>query len=218
MACSKENKALIHKYLDDEMTLLEKKQFQQHIISCDDCERQLRELKKTVAIIQSASNYKAPVNFTENVMSQLPKQPKAQKWKHWIRRHPFLITAATFFLVFIVSLSAALGNDGQEIVVKGDGQFIIDKERGVVVIPEGESVTGDLLVRNGDIEIVGEVAGNITVINGEHLMASADQVSGEINEINQVMHWLWYQTKSFFSEVVGFIDSDKEEKENNNNE
>ncbi|WP_280771505.1 zf-HC2 domain-containing protein [Salipaludibacillus daqingensis] len=216
MACSKENKILIHKYLDDDITLLEKKQLQNHVMSCKDCEDHLKELKKTVAIIQSTSHFQAPDNFTENVMNQLPKQPKTQKWKHWFRKNPFIITAATFFLVFILSLSATFGDDSKEITVKGDGQFIVDEARGVVIIPEGERITGDLLIRNGDIEIVGEVTGNITVINGEYVMASADQVSGEINEINQAMHWLWYETKSFFSEVVGFIDnSDTDEDEKN---
>lgn len=214
MACSKGNNILIHKYLDEEMTLLEQKQLQEHVKSCKECESHLQELKKTVAIVQSASHFKAPTNFTEDVMNQLPKQPKGQKWKHWIRKHPFMITAATFFLVFIMSLSSTFDNN-KEIVVKGDGQFIVDETRGVVIIPEGESITGDLLIRNGDIEIAGEVTGDITIINGEHLMASANQVSGEINEINQVIHWLWYETKSFFSEVVGLIDSNDETEPDN---
>ncbi|PYZ91908.1 anti-sigma factor [Salipaludibacillus keqinensis] len=216
MACSKENIVLIHKYLDNEMTLLEIKQFQQHINKCSDCEKHLQELRKTEAITQSASHVKAPSNFTENVMGKLPKQPASQKWKHRLRKHPFMITAATFFLVFIISLSSAFGGDGNDIVVKGDGHFIVDEQRGVVVIPEGEHISGDLIVRNGDIEIAGEVTGSITVINGEHLMASADQVSGEIEEINQVMDWLWYETKAFLSEVVAFMSTENEENEENN--
>ncbi|MCE7793918.1 anti-sigma factor [Salipaludibacillus sp. CUR1] len=206
MACSQENQKLIHKYLDEEMTLLEKKQFEAHIMTCDECHAQLRELRKTVAIIQSASHFEAPKGFTENVMKQLPKQSKSQTWKNFMRKHPFILAAATFFLIFAVSLSAAFSDDDKEIVVKGDGQFIVDEARGVVIIPEGESISGDLIVRNGDIEIAGEVTGNITVINGEYLLASAEQVSGEIEEINQFMDWLWFQTKSFFSEVVNFAD------------
>ncbi|SES15856.1 zf-HC2 domain-containing protein [Salipaludibacillus aurantiacus] len=206
MACSQENQKHIYKYLDEEMTLLEKKQFEAHIMKCDECHAQLRELRKTVAIIQSASHFEAPKGFTDNVMKQLPKQSKSQTWKNFMRKHPFILAAATFFLIFAVSLSAAFSDDDKEIVVKGEGQFIVDETRGVVIIPEGESISGDLIVRNGDIEIAGEVTGNITVINGEYLLASAEQVSGEIEEINQFMDWLWFQTKSFFSEVVNFAD------------
>lgn len=216
MACSKEKQTLIHKYLDEEMTLLEQKQFEQHIMSCDECDAHLRELRKTVAIIQSASHFEAPANLTENVMKQLPKQSKSQTWKNWVRKHPFIIAAATFFLVFAISLSASFTDD-KEITVQGDGRFIVDEDRGVVVIPEGESVSGNLTVRNGDVEIEGEVTGNITVINGEHLMASADQVSGDIQEINQVMHWLWYETRSFFSDVLGFMNSGNDNNDGNEN-
>ncbi|RKL65844.1 anti-sigma factor [Salipaludibacillus neizhouensis] len=208
MACSKENKAFIHKYLDEELTLLEKKQFENHILTCGDCYEHLRELRKTVAIIQSTSHIEAPSSLTANVMKQLPKQSKSNKWKFWMKKHPFMITAATFFFVFIVSVASALSGENEEIVVQGDGQFIVDKERNVVVIPEGESISGDLLIRNGNIEISGEVLGDITVINGEHVMASTDQVSGDINEINQTMELIWYEMKSFFSDVVDLSDNE----------
>ncbi|UJW56178.1 anti-sigma factor [Bacillus sp. A116_S68] len=218
MACSKENKVLIHQYLDEDMTLLEKKQFEQHIMTCEDCEQDLKELRKTIALVQSGSHFEAPANFTENVMKQLPKQSKTYKWKHWVRKHPFILAAATFFLLFVISLSATFSDDNKEIVVQGDGGFIVDQERGVVIIPEGENIEGDLIIRNGDIEIEGEVTGNITIINGEHLLASADQVTGEIKEINQAMEWLWYQTKSFFSEVVSFVEKETHNDSQNNSE
>jgi anti-sigma factor RsiW len=216
MACSKENKVLIHQYLDEDMTLLEKKQFEQHIMTCEACEQDLKELRKTIALVQGASHFEAPANFTENVMKQLPKQSKSHKWKQWMRKHPFILTAATFFLLFVISLSATFSDGSKDIVVQGDGGFIVDRERGVVIIPEGENIEGDLIIRNGDIEIEGEVTGNITIINGEHLLASADQVTGEIKEINQVMEWLWYQTKSFFSEVVSFVEKETHNDSKNN--
>ncbi|UCZ53417.1 zf-HC2 domain-containing protein [Bacillus shivajii] len=211
MACKKDKLELIHKYLDEEMTLLEKKQFENHIVNCSECERDMREMRKTIAIIQSASHIEAPSNFTEGVMNQLPKQSKSDKWKTWIRKHPMIMTAAVFFLVFIVSLSSIWQDGSKEISVTGDGHFIVDEDRGVVVIPEGETITGNIVIRNGDIEINGAVLGDITIINGERYMASAGQVAGEIKEINQIFDWLWYQTKSFFSEVVSFIGGEDEE-------
>ncbi|SDZ37647.1 Transmembrane transcriptional regulator (anti-sigma factor RsiW) [Evansella caseinilytica] len=211
MACSSDDKRLIHKYLDEEVTLLEKKQLESHITKCPECEEQLQELRKTVAIIQSASHMKAPDDFTDNVMSRLPKQPRSTRWKVWMKKHPYLITAATFFLVFIVSLQSIWNEGNKEIVVKGDGQFIVDKERGVVVIPEGETISGDLVVRNGNIEVEGEVHGDITVINGEWYLASLGQVTGEINEINQMLEWLWYHAKEFFNDVVSIVDNNNGE-------
>lgn len=207
MACNNEKAKLLHNYLDESLTLLERKELESHLLHCDKCETHLNELRKTVAIIQSASHIKAPAGFTENVMKQLPKQKRTIKWKNWMRRHPFLLTAAVFTLVFILSLSSIWSEGNKELVVKGDGHFIVDEERGVVVIPEGEKVSGDLIVRNGDIEIAGEVEGNVTVINGEKYLASAGQVTGEIQEINQFFSWLWYHVKSFFADVNAFINN-----------
>ncbi|WP_096186316.1 anti-sigma factor family protein [Evansella halocellulosilytica] len=213
MACKKEKQEQIHKYLDEEMTLLEKKQFESHIVKCKECEKSLRELRKTVAIIQSASHIEAPTGFTANVMNQLPKQSKSDKWKTWMRRHPIVLTAAVFFLVFVVSISSIWNDGPKEISVQGDGHFIVDEDRGVVIIPEGETINGNLVVRNGDIEINGRVQGDITVINGERYMASAGQVAGDIQEINRMFDWMWFQTKSFFSEVIGFVNGDGDEEE-----
>ena len=208
MACNKENSQLIHQYLDEDISLLEKKQFENHLIKCEECEGHLREMRKTVAIVQSASHIKAPDNFTSQMMSQLPKNKKRNKWKTWLRRHPFILTAAVFFLLFVMSVSSIWNEGEKEIIVKGDGQFIVDEQRGVVVIPAGEKITGDLIVRNGSVEVEGEVLGSITIINGEQYLASAGYVSGEIEEINRMMDWLWYQTKGFFADVSSFMNSE----------
>ncbi|MBU9710729.1 zf-HC2 domain-containing protein [Evansella tamaricis] len=215
MACKNEYSILIHKYLDEEMTLLEKKKLENHIIKCKDCEGHMRELRKTVAIVQSASHIEAPINFTESVMNKLPKETNTNRWKTRLRKHPILLTAAVFFLVFVMSISSIWNDSTKEIVVKGDGHFIVDEERRVVIIPEGETISGDIIVRNGNIEIEGEVLGDITIINGEiiksdisngeNYLASAGHVAGEIHEINQVFDWLWYRVKAFFSDVINFI-------------
>lgn len=212
MACSKEKAACIHKYLDEEMDLLEQRQFEEHVRSCEACDAHLSDLRRTVAIVQSASHFQAPDQLTGAVMASLPKQKPAAKWKNWVRQHPFAITAATFFLVFMISLSAGFGGDDQQIAVTGDGQFYIDDERRVVVVPEGEVIRGDLEIRNGDVEVLGEVSGNITVINGEHLFASAGHVSGEIQEVNRFYNWLWHELKDLFRQVVpGGQDGESEE-------
>lgn len=205
MACNQEKAKLLHNYFDDHLTLLEKKEFENHLLQCDKCEAHLNDLWKTIAIVQSASHIEAPTNFTENVMKQLPKQKNTKRWKTWMRQHPFLLTAAVFTFVFILSLSSIWTEGKNGIVVSGDGHFIVDEERGVVIIPEGEKIKGDLLIRNGNIEIAGEVEGNITVINGEQLLASAGQVTGDIQEINQVFTWIWYQIKTSISDVSRFI-------------
>ncbi|TMW70079.1 anti-sigma factor family protein [Alteribacter natronophilus] len=215
MACEKTKIEQLHKYLDEDMTLLEKKQLEQHLKSCSECEQHLRELRKTIAIVQSTSHVEAPPDFTAGVMNRLPKQSKPDKWKTWMRKHPFVLAAAVFMLLFVTSVSSFWsGGTGSQITVQGQGNFHIDEERSVVVVPEGETIEGNLIVRNGDIEVEGEVLGNITVINGDNYLASAGHVAGEINEVNQVLSWIWYETKSFMSEVVNvFNGSDPPEED-----
>jgi anti-sigma factor RsiW len=210
MACSHENYKLMHEYLDGNMPLTEAKKFEAHVQECPECERHLQELKKTVAIVQSASHFEAPEGLTKEVMNQLPKQNQPQKWQNWLRRHPFLITAAAFFLVFLLSLSAGFGGE-EEIMVKGDGHFIVDESRKVVIIPEGSTIQGDLLIRNGNVEVNGEIEGDITVIHGEHLQASTARIAGDIEEINDTMEWLWYEIKEFAREVLPFSSNEKED-------
>lgn len=210
MACSREKQTLVNRFIDEEMTLQEAKRFEEHAAACSACAEHVKELRKTVAIIQSASHFEAPRNLTESVMKQLPKQKQTKKWQHWMRKHPMVLTAATFFLVFLISLSAAFGGE-EEIVVKGEGHFIINETERLVIIPEGSSIAGDLLIRNGDIEINGDVAGDVTVINGEHLQASSAQISGEVDEINESFEWLWYEIKSFMNDVIPLGNDERED-------
>ncbi|MFC4737972.1 zf-HC2 domain-containing protein [Bacillus daqingensis] len=210
MACTRDKQQVINQYLDEEMTLLESKQFEEHLHSCPDCEKHVRELKKTTAIIQSASHFEAPKDFTAGVMDRLPKQSKTKRWQQWIRRHPIVLTAAVFFLVFVTSLSAGFGAE-EEIVVRGDGHFIINESERTVIIPEGSAIQGDLFIRNGDVEVNGEVSGDITVVNGRHLQASSAQISGDIEEINQTFEWLWFEMKTLWNDAVPFLTPASEE-------
>ncbi|WP_231558658.1 hypothetical protein [Brevibacillus thermoruber] len=38
----------------------------------------------------------------------------------------------------------------------------IDRERNVVVVPAGTTIDGDLVVRNGNVEVLGKVKGNVS--------------------------------------------------------
>ncbi|WP_026688565.1 anti-sigma factor family protein [Alteribacter aurantiacus] len=215
MACEKTKMEDLHKYLDEEMTLLEKKQFEQHLVTCGECEKHLRELRKTIALVQSTSHVEAPADFTANVMGKLPAQKKSKKYKTWMRKHPFILAAAVFMLLFVTSVSSLWSGGGSHISVQGQGNFHIDETRNVVVVPAGETIEGDLIIRNGDVEIEGEVLGNVTVINGEPYLASAGYIAGETNEINQILSWIWYETKSFFGEVVNVFNGKSEEARTN---
>src|SRR5690606_40700869 len=111
------------------------------------------------------------------------KEKRSEGVRRWLRHHPLLAAASLF--IFLMGASLFSGwNDDDQFSVTAQPNLIV--ENGVVVVPEGEVVEGDITVKNGDIRIEGEVNGDVTVINGEKYMASAGNVTGEIEEINQM--------------------------------
>lgn len=191
----------MHKYLDKEITKEEEQVLKEHLMTCEDCQGHFHELKRTITLLQSTSNIQAPANFTRNVMASLPKEKKRISYQRWFKAHPIVTAAAIFFLLIFTSLSSMWNENEQLTVSKTEGIVI---EGNTVIVPEGQVVQGDLLVKNGNLQIEGKVEGNVTLINGENLLASAGEVTGKIEEINQVFEWLWYHTKKTVGDLFTF--------------
>ncbi|GGM39253.1 anti-sigma-W factor RsiW [Paraliobacillus quinghaiensis] len=192
MSCNKEIIKLMHKYLDEELSITEEKKLRSHLQSCQGCQDHFRELTRTVALLKSSSNMQPSTSFTANVMSNLPKEKKHLSYIRWFKSHSFITAAAIFFLFMLGSIFSIWDEDGQLSVSKDHNVIINDY---TVIVPEGVIIDGDLVVKNGDLKIDGAVNGNVTLINGEHLMASAGNISGEIEQVNQVFEWMWYHLK-----------------------
>ncbi len=209
MKCNKEIVSLMHKYFDEEISELEREKLNIHLNKCQSCKDHMNELKKSIAFVQSSSHIEAPSNFTDLVMSQLPEQKSSISWKRWMKRHPVFVAASIFIILMATSMFSVWLDGGNELSVSGEANLIIDKERNLVVVPEGEVVHGDLVIRNGGLQVEGQVNGNVTVINGEKYMAQAGNVVGNIEEINRGLEWFWYNIKSFFSDVINIFDEKK---------
>ena len=100
-------------------------------------------------------------------------------------------------------------------VWSGEQQFSVSKQpnlivnNNTVIVPEGEVVKGDVVVKNGTLKIEGEVDGNVTIINGEQYRASAGNVTGDIEEINEVFEWIWYHVKSTGKDMLNMFGEEK---------
>ncbi|TES49925.1 anti-sigma factor [Shouchella lehensis] len=208
MDCHSYNE-LIHIYLDGDATPEQKAELYAHMDVCPECKAHVNELKKAIAFIQSSSHIEAPADFTTSVMNQIPKKKKrVPKVKRLFKKHPILVAAAVFFLMMSTAVfSTWTQNDS--IVVSGNGPFVIDKVNGVVTVPEGAVIDGDLMVRNGTLQLDGEVRGDILLLNSsfdkDSLYASPNQVTGDIEEVDQFLHWIWFNTKDFFTDVFSFF-------------
>lgn len=199
MKCPDQIIELMHAYLDEEIEFENELVLRDHLQVCKDCELIFNELKKTIAFVKSTSNLKAPENFTAKVMACLPKKKKQVGVKRWLKHHP-LLAAASLFVVLMLGSFLSTWNQDREFSVSKQKNLIVKNH--TVIVPKGEIVKGDVIVRNGKLEIEGEVQGNVTVINGEEYLASAGHVTGQIEEVNQVFDWIWFQMKKTAYDVI----------------
>jgi anti-sigma factor RsiW len=204
MNCSEVFIEYMHDYLDEEITPENEEKLREHLITCPSCHDHFQELKKSIALVQSTSHIHAPLNFTANVMANLPKEKKQVGVKRWFRHHP-MITAASLFLALMVGSFITGWNEDQEFSVSKNPNLVV--ENNTVIVPAGKTIKGDVVVKNGDLKIEGQVEGDVTVINGEKYLASANQVTGDIEEIDQIFDWIWYHIKKTAKDTVNLFSS-----------
>lgn len=206
-ACPEQIVHYMHEYLDGDISHEHELELKNHLQSCVNCQRYMHELSDVIAFVKGAAHAEAPNNFANSVMARLPKENTHAGINRWLRQHP-LLSAAALFLILMSSTLFANFNDEQQFSFTKQENVIVDGE--TVIIPEGQVVTGNLVVKNGDVRIDGQLDGNLTVINGTVInsskyMASTAVITGKTEEINQVFDWLWYKIKEGTTEVVSFF-------------
>lgn len=190
----------MHDYLDGDISREHEQELKQHLQSCGDCKQLMQELSETIAFVKSASHITAPPDFEAAVMARLPKPKSRVGMQKWIRRHPFFVAAAVFCLFMSATLLGSFMDD-QNFSVSKQPNLVVEGQ--TVIVPEGEVVKGDIVVKNGDLLVEGEVYGNVTIINGQY-MASSAVVSGNIEEIDEAFEWLWYTIKNSVKAAMTF--------------
>ncbi|WP_099363806.1 anti-sigma factor family protein [Fredinandcohnia onubensis] len=207
MNCSEKHMVtLMHNYLDEDISEEEEKLLREHLHACESCNQHFHELKKTIALVQSTSHISAPDDFTLKVMQNLPKEKRTVSFRRWFREHPML-SAAALFLVLMAGSLFSVWNESEQFSVSKQPNLIV--ENNTVIVPEGETVKGDVVVKNGKLVIEGDVDGNVTVINGENYMASAGNVTGEVKVVNQMFEWLWYHIKKVGIDAIHIFDNEE---------
>jgi anti-sigma factor RsiW len=198
---------MMHLYLDHDLPEQEVMKLKVHLLSCTDCQKEFDQLAHTDALLFSelAVRHDSPafhVDLTEKIMAKLPPAKRKMgggRFARWIKYHPGLSVAAMFVLLMGVSLITNMGGDDQ-VRVSGSGvlsaKVVIEGDK--VTIPADVIVPGDLVVENGEVEVLGKVEGKLTLINTQLYEASTAKISGEIKQIDQVFDWIIYKIKSWF--------------------
>lgn len=197
-------KQLIHQYLDEDIDEQSYHNLQEHLRTCQDCRQHMLELQKTIAYVQSLSHVRTPDDFTERVMARLPAPTQSWRLSKWLRQHPFLVAAAIFLFLMAGSVISAWFDSDQTLQVSSNNfdQLYIDHERKMVVVPEGVKVEGDLIVRNANVEVKGEVAGKVVAIEGKVITASTAVIAGEVESIEAIFQWIWYELKNIGNNLL----------------
>jgi anti-sigma factor RsiW len=201
MKCPDQIIGYMHDYLDEDIEPEHEQLLKEHFGTCKDCQRLFHELEKSVALVKSTSHIQAPQGFTESVMAKLPREKRKVGIQRWMKGHPIVSAAAVFIVLMAGSLFSIAGNTDQEFSTTNADQVVIQND--TVIVPEGKVVKGDLVVKNGDIKIEGEVQGDVTVINGENYLASAGNVTGKIEEVDKTFDLIWYHIKNAATNLVG---------------
>ena len=192
----------MHDYLDGELAREDVLQLQQHLRECPECRSRFEALERTDALAKAQPIEKAPSDLGDRIMKALPSSRRPAAWTSWVRRHP-AVSAAAIFLVVMLSSFVSMWNQSQEFSVSGPDLEHVVIEGKKVIVPEGQKVAGDLTVVNGDVQVLGDLDGNLIVIDG-HLtpLASTAHIAGEIKTIDRAVDWFWYKVSSFFGTLA----------------
>ena len=202
-ACPEKIVLYMQEYLDGDLSRESEQVLKEHLQKCLACQNHFQQLKRTISYVKSTAHIKASPNFTANVMSRLPKEKSGASVKRWLTHHP-LLAAASLFLILMVGSVFNGWNDDQKFSVTKQQNLLV--ENNTVIVPEGQIVEGDIVVKNGDLRIEGEVHGNVTIINGKRYLASAGNVTGDIQVINEVFEWVWYKMKEGGKKLVNLFE------------
>lgn len=208
--CPKHVVHYIHAFLDGEITNEEEQVMNEHLKVCEECRETFEELEQTVTLFKGVDIVEAPAGFVNSVTARLPRQTIKKGPSKWLRQHPFMVAAAMFLLLMSASFFSSFENEQQFSFTK-QPNLVVEGE--TVVVPAGETVVGDLIVKNGDLRIEGEVDGDVTVIRGSKYMASTAVITGSSEEINEIFDWLWYKMKSVAKEIIPVSKEQKLENE-----
>lgn len=189
---------LMHEYLDGDLDGADAVELKKHLIACPSCNRLFKQMEQTEAMVRMLPERPVPEGLKDRIMSRIPVEKKQAGWFNWVKAHPAVSVASVFVLVMISSF-LSLWNEDQDMVVKGANLDQVVIRGDTVVIPQGHTVQGDLMVKRGKIQVDGSVEGDLTVIDGSYNLASTAYISGHVTMVDETVEWIWYKMNEVIS-------------------
>jgi hypothetical protein len=200
----KQASTLMHDYFDGDLAHEQAVELKDHLESCSACSIRFRELEQTEMMLFATLRHdqlSVSDGLVSRIMNEIPSPRKQKPWLKIVKQHPALTAAAIFLLVMLFSTISLWKADNQLIVKVGNLDEVVINGK-VVTVPEGSTVTGNLTIENGRAEILGNVEGNLTVVDGSYYKASSAHISGKVTRIDQALDWVWYRISSTFTDIA----------------
>jgi anti-sigma factor RsiW len=103
-------KKMISPYLDGELSLDEKENFDSHIQSCASCREELEKTRSLRQMFASAQRFAAPYGFTTRVLANLEEKERSRLPSLLGFRPLFLRTAQVAFALVVMTIGIVSGN------------------------------------------------------------------------------------------------------------
>lgn len=203
----KTSRSFMHEYLDGDLSDERQQELHNHLSVCATCYEHFRELDRTVTALQAIKPVTASPDFTDNLLLRLPikEKKRSSTWGKWLRQHPFIVAASIFLILMSASFMTAI-KEPTEFTMTTDqhnlDSIVIDPQTHSVLVPQGEIVEGDLIVRGGKVEVQGKVTGNVVAVDGEVVLASTADIYGKKEEIDQIFDRVWFEAERMFRKVL----------------
>ena len=197
----KEALPIMHEYFDGLLDGEGAAALRRHLAECPACAARFRAYERTEALMRSLRRPETPPGLTASILAALPPETRRRSWFRWIRRHPAAAVTAAFLIVMLGSFLSIWDQDSR-VTVSGDDLDGIIVEGDKVIVPEGTRLDGNLTVRNAEVRVDGELAGNLTIIDGSVAYASAAHISGRVTKVDRALDYIWLKIEEWFGALV----------------
>ena len=100
---------MISRYVDNELTPAEKKDFDSHVRSCASCREELEETRALKRLFASARRFPAPYGFPTRVLANLGEKEGSRARGIFVFRPIFLRAAQVAFALVVVTIGILSG-------------------------------------------------------------------------------------------------------------